>query len=123
MDKATADLLAEKLSEHPEAMLKVLAAEELGGGGGGGNPVQSAVAAGVSTFLGAMIPVAPFFFMKGTPAVVVAFIISVIAHFLVGASKALFTLRTWWAAGLEMTMAGIIVGAVTYVGGLLFQGH
>jgi len=123
IDKKAADLLAEKLSEDPDAMLKVLAAEELGGSAeGAGNPVQAAVAAGISTFLGAMIPVIPFFWLRGSVGVLVA-AVSLIAHFLVGAAKSLFTLRSWWAAGLEMTLAGVIVGGVTYVGGLLFQGH
>ncbi|TME17287.1 MAG: hypothetical protein E6I63_03690 [Chloroflexi bacterium] len=124
IDKKAADLLAEKLSEDPDAMLKVLAAEELGGSAeGAGNPVQAAVAAGISTFLGAMIPVIPFFWLRGSVGVLVAAAVSLVAHFLVGAAKSLFTLRSWWAAGLEMTLAGVIVGGVTYVGGLLFQGH
>ena len=124
IDKKAADLLAEKLSEDPDAMLKVLAAEELGRSAeGAGNPVQAAVAAGISTFLGAMIPVIPFFWLRGSVGVLVAAAVSLIAHFLVGAAKSLFTLRSWWAAGLEMTLAGVIVGGVTYVGGLLFQGH
>ena len=38
------------------------------------------------------------------------------------AAKSLFTLRTWWAAGLEMTVAGIIVGAATALGQLLDAG-
>ena len=38
--------------------------------------------------------------------------------FLVGAAKSLVTLRTWWAAGLEMTLAGIIVGGLTFLVGL-----
>ena len=124
IDKKAADLLAKKLSEDPDAMLKVLAAEELGGSAeGAGNPVQAAVAAGISTFLGAMIPVIPFFWLRGSVGVLVAAAVSLVAHFLVGAAKSLFTLRSWWAAGLEMTLAGVIVGGVTYVGGLLFQGH
>jgi predicted membrane protein (TIGR00267 family) len=102
-------------------MLKVLATEELGGTEAGGNAVQSAVAAGVSTFVGAMVPVIPFFFWRGTTAVVIAATVSLIAHFLVGAAKSLFTLRTWWAAGLEMTVAGVIVGAATYALGLVLK--
>ena len=51
----------------------------------------------------------------------VAAIVSLIAHFLVGAAKSLFTLRTWWAAGLEMTAAGVIVGGATYVLGLILK--
>jgi len=121
LDAAFADQLAEKLAENPDAMLKVLATEELGGTEAGGDPVQSAVAAGISTFLGAMVPVIPFFFLRGTTAVLVAAAVSLIAHFLVGAAKSLFTLRTWWAAGLEMTAAGVIVGGATYVLGLLIK--
>ncbi len=121
IDATLANELADKLAENPEAMLKVLATEELGGTEAGGNAVQSAVAAGVSTFIGAMVPVIPFFFLRGTTAVVVAAVVSLIAHFLVGAAKSLFTLRTWWAAGLEMTAAGVIVGAVTYALGLVLK--
>jgi vacuolar iron transporter family protein len=121
LDAAFADQLAAKLSENPDAMLKVLATEELGGMEAGGSAVQSALAAGVSTFIGAMVPVIPFFFLRGTTAVLVAAIVSLIAHFLVGAAKSLFTLRTWWAAGLEMTAAGVIVGGATYVLGLVLK--
>ena len=119
VDEATANLIAERVSKDPEAMLEAQTAEELGGGGGGADPLQSAAAAGISTFIGAMVPVIPFFFLHGTAGVIVAFAVSLIAHFLVGASKSLFTLRKWWSAGLEMTLAGVIVGGVTYGIGLL----
>src|SRR5882762_8248539 len=122
LDAAFADQLVEKLAENPDAMLKVLATEELGSAQAGGNPVQSALAAGISTFVGAMVPVTPFFFLRGTTAVVVAAAISLIAHFLVGAAKSLFTLRKWWSAGLEMTAAGVIVGGATYVLGVVLKG-
>jgi VIT1/CCC1 family predicted Fe2+/Mn2+ transporter/rubrerythrin len=121
LDKPFADQLAEKLAQDPDAMLKVLATEELGGTEAGGDPVQSAIAAGVSTLLGAMVPVIPFFFLRGTTAVIVAAGVSLVAHFLVGAAKSLFTLRTWWSAGLEMTAAGVIVGGATYVLGLFLK--
>jgi len=121
LDAAFADQLAAKLAENPDAMLQVLAVEELGGTEAGGNPVQSALAAGISTFVGAMVPVIPFFFLRGTTGVLVAAIVSLIAHFLVGAAKSLFTLRKWWSAGLEMTLAGVIVGGATYALGLVLK--
>jgi vacuolar iron transporter family protein len=121
IDKELADRLAEQLSTNPDAILQVHGPEELGGLESQGHPVQSAIAAGVSTFIGAMVPVLPFFWLRGTPAVITAAVVSIIAHFLVGASKALFTLRTWWSAGLEMTLAGIIVGAITYGIGLIVK--
>jgi VIT1/CCC1 family predicted Fe2+/Mn2+ transporter len=123
LSREDSDALAEKLSANPEAMLQILAAEELGGAGSGGSAVQAALAAGISTGLGALIPVIPFFWLRGSTAVIVAAVVSLIAHFLVGASKSLFTLRTWWAAGAEMTVAGIIVGAVTFAFGVLFKIH
>jgi VIT1/CCC1 family predicted Fe2+/Mn2+ transporter len=54
----------------------------------------------------------------GTVAIVAAAILSLVAHFLVGAAKSLVTLRSWWSAGLEMTLAGVIVGGTTYLIGL-----
>ena len=118
-DAETANMVADRLAKNPEAMLMAQASEELGGVEAGGDPFQSAAAAGISTFVGAMVPVIPFFFLRGTTGVVVAAVVSLAAHFLVGAAKSLFTLRKWWSAGLEMTMAGVIVGGVTYALGLL----
>jgi len=54
-------------------------------------------------------------------AVATAGVISLIAHFLVGAAKSLFTLRTWWSAGLEMTGAGVLVGGITYAVGVFLH--
>ena len=120
IDPATADQLAARLAQEPDAMLKVLAAEEFGATQHPGNPTQAAIAAGLSTGLGAIVPVIPFIFDTGGAAIAAAAIVSLVAHFLVGAAKSLVTLRTWWAAGLEMTLAGVIVGGATYVIGLAF---
>jgi VIT1/CCC1 family predicted Fe2+/Mn2+ transporter len=119
IDEATADELAERMSRYPDAMLQALAVEEFGvTDASGGDAGQAAVAAGISTGLGAIVPVIPFMFTDGTAAIIVAAIVSLIAHFLVGAAKSLVTLRTWWSAGLEMTLAGVIVGGATYLVGL-----
>jgi VIT1/CCC1 family predicted Fe2+/Mn2+ transporter len=121
IDKSTADRLADQLAQDPDALMKIHAPEELGGIEASSQPVQAAVAAGVSTFIGAMVPVIPFFWMRGPAAVVTAALVSLIAHFAVGAAKSLFTLRTWWSAGLEMTLAGVIVGGITYAIGVVVK--
>jgi vacuolar iron transporter family protein len=118
IDQGTADAMAEQLSKQPDAMLRALAAEEFGIAGDRGDPKEAALAAGVSTGLGAIVPVVPFIFTTGTVAIILAAVVSLVAHFLVGAAKSLVTLRTWWSAGLEMTLAGVIVGGATYVVGL-----
>ena len=120
LDQQTADALAAEQAKDPDAMLRLLTVEELGGGKAAGNPVESALAAGISTGVGAIIPVIPFIFLTGGVAIVLAGIVSLVAHFAVGAAKSLFTLRSWWASGLEMTLAGVLVGGVTYAIGLAF---
>jgi VIT1/CCC1 family predicted Fe2+/Mn2+ transporter/ferritin-like protein len=119
IDEKTADELAARMSQHPDAMLQALAVEEFGSAAvGESHAAQAALAAGVSTGLGAIVPVIPFMITTGTAAIVAAAVVSLIAHFLVGAAKSLVTLRSWWSAGLEMTLAGVIVGGATYLVGL-----
>jgi VIT1/CCC1 family predicted Fe2+/Mn2+ transporter len=81
-------------------------------------PILSAATAALSTAIGAFIPVIPFFFMRGYPAVIVAATVSLLAHFAVGAAKTLITVHSWWSSGLEMTIVGAVEGIVTYVIGL-----
>jgi VIT1/CCC1 family predicted Fe2+/Mn2+ transporter/rubrerythrin len=122
MSESEARLVANHVSKDPKSLLGEMATEELGlGPNPGGNPWQSGLAALLSTAVGAIVPVIPFFFASGTRAIIAAAAISIVAHFIVGALKALVTLRQWWASGLEMTVAGIIVGVVTYAVGLFFH--
>ena len=122
LSEAEAKLLADRMAQNPKAMLDAMAQEELGlSTEKNDNPIQAGFAALVSTGLGAMIPVVPFFFLHGQEAIIAAAVVSIAAHFAVGAAKALVTLRSWWASGLEMTAAGIVVGLVTYAVGLLFH--
>jgi vacuolar iron transporter family protein len=113
--------MAERLAEQPDQLVQAMAQSELGlSEHHFPNPWKSATSAAISTAIGAFIPIIPFFFMSGLSAVIVAFAISLIAHFAVGAIKSLITMRSWWASGLEMTWIGVIVAAVTYGLGLLF---
>jgi len=57
--------------------------------------------------------------MHGVQAVIAAAIISLGAHFAVGAAKSLITVRSWWASGLEMSIVGAAEGAVTFGIGIL----
>jgi VIT1/CCC1 family predicted Fe2+/Mn2+ transporter len=116
--------LAERIHEKPKQFLRALVHEELGlSEETFPNPLRSTVSATVSTAIGGFIPIIPFFFTVGMPAVVASFVVSTIAHFAVGASKALVTTRSWWASGAEMTLVGIIEAAITYGLGVAFAGH
>jgi len=116
-----AHTMAERLQREPRQFLRTLVHEELGlSEESFPNPLRSTISATISTAVGGFIPIIPFFFTVGIPAVVASFVISTLAHFAVGASKALVTTRPWWASGLEMTAVGIIEAAITYGVGLAF---
>jgi len=116
--------MAERLQKEPKQFLRALVHEELGlSEESFPNPWRSTVSATVSTAIGGFIPIIPFFFTIGMPAVIASFVISTLAHFVVGASKSLVTTRSWWASGLEMTMVGVIEAAITYGLGRAFAGH
>jgi VIT1/CCC1 family predicted Fe2+/Mn2+ transporter len=107
------------IAEKKEQLVEALARERLHVSEEGlRKPWVSATTAALSTAVGALVPVIPFFFLAGYPAIVVAAIVSLLAHFAVGATKSLITIRSWWSSGLEMTMVGLLEGVVTYVIGI-----
>jgi VIT1/CCC1 family predicted Fe2+/Mn2+ transporter/rubrerythrin len=115
--------MAERLAANPEQMVRAMAQSELGlSEHHFPNPWISSLSAALSTAVGAFIPIIPFFFLGGFTAVVVAFAVSIVAHFAVGAAKSLITTRSWWASGIEMTLVGILEAAVTYTLGLAVGG-
>jgi VIT1/CCC1 family predicted Fe2+/Mn2+ transporter/rubrerythrin len=116
--------MAERLQKEPKQFLRTLVHEELGlNEETFPNPWRSTLTASVSTAIGGFIPIIPFFFTVGLPAVIASFVISTVAHFVVGASKSLVTTRSWWASGTEMTVVGVIEAAITYGLGVAFAGH
>jgi vacuolar iron transporter family protein len=109
----------EHLAKDKNQLIKALARERLKTTEEGlSKPVVSALSGALSTAVGAFIPIVPFFFMTGIPAVIVAATVSLIAHFAVGAAKSLITIRSWWASGFEMTWIGALEGVVTYIIGI-----
>jgi VIT1/CCC1 family predicted Fe2+/Mn2+ transporter/rubrerythrin len=115
-----ADNFVDHLAKDKAQFVRTLAQERLNMTEEGlRKPLTSAISGALSTAVGATIPIAPFFFLSGYPAVVVAAIVSLMAHFAVGAAKSLITVRSWCASGLEMTVVGAVEGLVTYLLGIL----
>lgn len=115
--------LAAHLVRQPEQALKALASEELGlSEQNFPNPWVAAISASLSTAFGAFIPIIPFFFTRGYPAVIASFVISTLSHFLIGAAKTVVTGLSPWRSGLEMTAIGLGEALITYGLGLLFGG-
>jgi len=116
--------LVARIRERPEHFLQTLVQEELGlSETTFPNPWRACLSATASTAVGGLIPVLPFLFTRGTPAVLWAAALSILAHFGVGIAKSLVTTRPWWLSGLEMTLVAVIAGAITYGLGLAFAIH
>jgi VIT1/CCC1 family predicted Fe2+/Mn2+ transporter len=111
-----AQALAERIMSDPDAALDTLSREELGI-----NPDDlggSAWAAGASSFLvfslGAIIPVAPFFFLRGPAGVTASAVVSASALFAIGAIVTVFTGRNALVSGTRQVMIGLAAAAMTY---------
>ena len=108
--------LAERLMSDKSTALDTLAREELGidpeelGG--------SAWQAGGTSFLlfalGAVFPVAPYFFVSGSAAVVVSLASSGLALFAIGAGTTLFTGRAVLLSGLRQLLIGFAAAGITF---------
>jgi VIT1/CCC1 family predicted Fe2+/Mn2+ transporter/rubrerythrin len=116
-----AKTLAARLIAQPESALKALGSEELGiTEQSFPNPWIAALSATLSTATGAFIPIVPFFFTSGYPAIIASFVISTLAHFLIGAAKTVVTGLSPWRSGAEMTVVGLGEALITYALGLAF---
>ena len=116
-----AESLANRLIAQPDQALKTLSSEELGlSEQTFPNPWTEAISASLSTAFGAFIPIIPFFFAHGYPAVITSFAISTIAHFAIGAAKTVVTGLSPWRSGLEMMLIGLGEALITYALGVAF---
>jgi VIT1/CCC1 family predicted Fe2+/Mn2+ transporter/rubrerythrin len=114
-----ADRFVEDLARDKTQLVRALARERLNTTEEGlRKPWSSALSGALSTAVGAVIPIIPFFFLSGYPAILCAAAVSLVAHFAVGAAKSLVTIRSWWSSGLEMTVVGAVEGTVTYLIGI-----
>ncbi|RIV16985.1 hypothetical protein D2Q93_16490 [Alicyclobacillaceae bacterium I2511] len=107
--------IAQQIAMDKNQFLRTMVQEEFGFQvSSQGNPWRAALFGSGSTLVGGLIPLLPFFFTTGWTALILAAIVSILAHFAVGAAKSVITVRGWLVSGLEMTAVGVIVGVVSY---------
>lgn len=115
MDEAAARELAEEVMKHPQRALEEQAREELGIGEQRITPLREGWVTGLSTAVGAFIPVFPFLFWQGKLAIWLSIILSMLSHFAVGAARSFFTGRNLWRSGMEMFIVGMGVAGIGYM--------
>jgi len=114
MSEESAEALATEVMADPARMLEEQVREELGIGDPHMSPLREAWVTGLATAVGALIPVFPFLIWTGWTAIVIAFVVSMASHWLVGAMRSIFTGRSVFRSGLDMFVVGLGVAIVGY---------
>lgn len=109
--------MATEVMRDPTRALAEQVREELKIGEARSTPLREGWVTGVSTAVGALIPVAPFVLLSGPAAMWTAFGVSMASHFAVGAARSFFTGRGIFRSGLDMFVVGLGVAGVGYVVG------
>ena len=108
--------LAARIIANPETALDTLVREELGIDPDdlGGSPWTAAGTSFLLFAVGAIFPVAPFFFLSGTAVILTSLIVSACAMFAIGAGTTLFTGRGMLFSGARQIGIGLAAAAVTF---------
>jgi len=116
MDRATAERTAEREMANKDAALDTLVREEIGVNPKdlGGSAWSAALASLCVFTVGAIFPVAPFFFLGGNSAVIASLAVSAVALFAIGAVTSIFTGRSAALTGLRQAAFGLAAAAITF---------
>ena len=121
MEKAKAQEMAHKIMADKETALDTLVLEELGIDKAelGGSAWEAALTSFFLFAIGAIIPVAAFFFTSGFEAIYISLGLSVVGLFGIGSATSLFTGRSVWFSGFRQVLFGLAAAGVTYAVGHL----
>ena len=106
---------ARAMMQDPTQALEAMVREELNIHPAELAPLKDGLITGTATAVGAFIPIVPFLVLEHGAAVWVSLVISMLAHFAIGAARSLFTGRSVWASGRDMFVVGFGVAAVGYL--------
>lgn len=114
--EAQAHEMARQVMSDPQRAHDLLIKEELGI-----NPEElksSAWEAAIASFvlfaIGAIIPVAPFFWGGGFTAIAASVVFSTIGLFIIGSAITLFTGKSIWFSGTRQVIFGLLAAAITF---------
>ncbi|QEC69232.1 hypothetical protein FRZ67_18650 [Panacibacter ginsenosidivorans] len=109
------EMAADAIKDTPKAH-SLLVKEELGINAEElkGSALQAAVYSFILFSVGAIIPLAPFWFAKGFNAIIFSVLFSATGLFLIGSAITLFTGRSLWFSGFRQVLFGLIAAAITF---------
>jgi predicted membrane protein (TIGR00267 family) len=109
------EMVVARVTANRELWLKVMMMEELGLiEERFDNPLKVGLLIGVASFVGAFLPILPYFFLELRWAFTASVGLAASALFATGAGKTLLTRKAWWSSGLEMMGIGLLVAVAGY---------
>lgn len=117
LNESSARMLASEIMSNEESALDTLAREELGIDPKelGGSAWEAAFSSFLLFAIGAIMPVIPYLFLQGAPALAWCAILSAAGFFLIGAAITLFTGRSVVSSGLRQVVFGLVAATIAYV--------
>ena len=111
-----AQKMADRIISNPASALDTLAREELGVDPDtlGGSAWEAAIASFLLFVAGAMVPVLPFMFARGSAAMITSVAVGAVALFLVGGAITVVTTKGVWRSGLRQVLFGLVAAAITF---------
>jgi len=116
IEEAQAHQMAEELMKDKTQAHDFLVKEELGINAEElkGSAAEAAIYSFILFAIGAVIPVIPFMFMSGAPAIIVSVSGSAVGLFLIGSAITLFTGKNVWYSGFRQVIFGLAAAAITF---------
>ncbi|MHB8669580.1 MAG: VIT1/CCC1 transporter family protein [Acidimicrobiales bacterium] len=115
VDPDVARQLATEMMRDPELALQTHAREELGIDPGAlGSPWKAALSSFLTFGVGALVPLLPWLFTRGAPAVGVSIVLTAIAALAVGLALARFTGRSRIRTALRQLLIAALAATVTF---------
>jgi VIT1/CCC1 family predicted Fe2+/Mn2+ transporter len=107
--------MVNEVMQDPELALETHAREELGISTQHlGSPMQAAASSFVTFAVGAFIPLLPWLYTRGTPAIVSSVILGIVASIMVGVVLAAYTERPMLRSAVRQLAVTAVAAAVTY---------
>ena len=114
MPKTDAQSISDMLWKHKKSFVYTMVQKELGlEPEPAGNIVQDSLLVGLSYVVAAMIPLAPYFFLQGVPAIITSILATFVALFCIGLAKGKVAALPYIKSGLQV----LLVGAGAGIGG------
>ena len=108
------DIVAQ-VTSNKKMWIEVMMKEELGLSNEILSPSKSSLVVGISSLVGSIIPLIPFFFLSIKNSIYLSLIISAITLFVAGAVEGKMTIGHWLKKGVQLAVIGMCAAGIGFL--------